>query len=151
MENHQRIRMVDTREYVDTLRGLVEEGREVSLVVAGHSMTPFLVHYRDTIFFKKPDRPLQRGDMVFYQRDSGQYVMHRIVRVRGDVFDIIGDAETEIERGIRRGQIFAVVTRVRRKGRMLTHGSFWWEFFEHVWLHMIPLRRIISAAYEKFK
>ena len=85
-------RFVDTAEYVGVLRGLVEEGHEVSMLVSGSSMSPFLIHLRDTIYFKKPERPLRAGDMVFYQRDSGQYVMHRILRVRGDAYDIIGDA-----------------------------------------------------------
>ncbi|MBQ4608162.1 MAG: S24/S26 family peptidase [Clostridia bacterium] len=133
------------------LKGLVEEGKEVSIIVTGSSMNPFLIHQRDTVFFRRPDRPLRRGDIVFYQRDNGQYVLHRIVRVRGDMFDIIGDAQTEIERGVRREQIFALVTKVKRKGKLIRPGDFWWMFFERVWLRMIPLRRIISVVYGKTK
>ena len=142
-------RWVDTAEYVSVLRGLVEEGHEVSMLVSGSSMSPFLIHLRDTIYFKKPDRPLRAGDIVFYQRDSGQYVMHRILRVRGDVYDIIGDAQTEIERGVRRDQIFAVITRVKRKGRLIGPGDFWWTFFACVWTKLIPLRPLIARAYAR--
>lgn len=70
------MKTVDTQEYVSTLRALAEEGHEVSMLIAGSSMTPFLCHLRDRIFFAVPDRPLRRGDMVFYQRASGQYVCH---------------------------------------------------------------------------
>ncbi|MBQ2948874.1 MAG: S24/S26 family peptidase [Clostridia bacterium] len=133
------------------LKGLVEEGKEVSIIVTGSSMNPFLIHQRDTVFFRRPDRPLRRGDIVFYQRDNGQYVLHRIVRVRGDMFDIIGDAQTEIEFGVRREQIFALITKVKRKGKLIRPGDFWWMFFERVWLRMIPLRRIISVVYGKTK
>lgn len=142
-------RLVDTAEYVSVLRGLVEEGHEVSMLVSGSSMSPFLIHLRDTIYFKKPDRPLRAGDIVFYQRDSGQYVMHRILRVRGDVYDIIGDAQTEIERGVRRDQIFALITRVKRKGRLIGPGDFWWTFFARVWTKLIPLRPLIAWAYAR--
>ena len=145
------LRFVDARAYIGMLKGLVEEGKEASIIVTGSSMNPFLIHQRDTVFFRRPDRPLRRGDIVFYQRDNGQYVLHRIVRVRGDMFDIIGDAQTEIERGVRREQIFALVTKVKRKGKMILPGDFWWVFFERVWLRMIPLRRAISAAYGKFR
>ena len=48
-------KIIDTKEYVSTLRELVEEGREVSMRVEGSSMVPFLVHERDYIFFKKPE------------------------------------------------------------------------------------------------
>ena len=142
-------RLVDTVEYVGVLRGLVEEGHEVSMLVSGSSMSPFLIHLRDTIYFKKPDRPLRAGDMVFYQRDSGQYVMHRILRVRGDAYDIIGDAQIEVERGVRRDQIFAVITRIRRKGKLIGPGDFWWTFFARVWTKLIPLRPLIARAYAR--
>lgn len=145
------LRFVDARAYIGALRELAEAGEEVSLTVTGSSMSPFLIHHRDTVFFSKPDRPLRRGDIVFYQRDGGQYVMHRILRARGDVFDIIGDAQTEIECGVRRDQIFALITKVKRKGKLIRPGDFWWMFFERVWLRMIPLRRIISVVYGKTK
>ena len=142
-------RLVDTAEYVGVLRGLVEEGHEVSMLVSGSSMSPFLIHLRDTIYFKQPDRPLRAGDIVFYQRDSGQYVMHRILRVRGEVYDIIGDAQTQIERGVRRDQIFAIITRVKRKGKLIGPGDFWWTFFARVWTKLIPLRPLIAWAYAR--
>ena len=146
MENMYR-RRVDTKEYVDVLRGLTEEGKEVSMLVAGSSMNPFLIHYRDTFFFSKPQRPLRRGDMVFYQRESGQYVMHRILRVKPEGLYIVGDAQTEIEGPVRPEQVFAVITRVKRKGKMIGPSDFWWKFFEGPWLCLLPLRRIIMRLY----
>ena len=74
-------RTVDTYEYVSVLKELVEQEKEVSLLIAGNSMSLFLVHQRDTICFRKPDKELRRGDMVFYQRENGQYIMHRIYKV----------------------------------------------------------------------
>ncbi len=140
---------VDTREYVSMLRDLVEDGHEVSLLIAGGSMSPFLVHHRDTIFFKKPDRPLRRGDMVFYQRLSGQFVMHRIYKVKHDAYYMVGDAQRRIEGPLQRQQIFALVTRVCRKGKTLVPGDFWWEFFEHVWIRIVPFRDWIGRVYAK--
>lgn len=141
------MKQVDTREYVSVLKGLVEEGHEVSLLIAGSSMSPFLIHQRDYIYFKQPDRMLKKGDMVFYQRDSGQYVMHRILRVKEDGYYIVGDAQQEVEGPVRRDQIFALITKVQRKGKWLEPGDLVWEFFEHVWIHMIPLRGITIKAY----
>ena len=50
-------RVVDTREYVSVLKELSDEGKVVSMRIAGSSMSPFLCHNRDYIFFTKPDRP----------------------------------------------------------------------------------------------
>ncbi len=143
------MKVVDTREYVGMLKELTEEGREVSMLIAGSSMSPFLIHERDMIYFKKPDRELKKGDMVFFQRRSGQFIMHRIWKVRPEGYYIVGDAQTQIEGPVERDQIFARITKVRRKGKWLEPGDFWWEFFEHVWLHMIPLRHVLMRWYAK--
>lgn len=143
-------RVVDTREYVSVLREIAESGKVVSLRIAGNSMSPFLVHGRDYIYFTKPDRELKSGDMVFYQRWNGQYVMHRIYKKKPEGYYIIGDAQTEIEGPVAGEQIFARIIRVQRKGRILQPGDFWWEFFEHVWIRMVPLRRTAVSLYAAF-
>ena len=140
-------RVVDTNEYVSVLRELAEEGRVVSMLIAGSSMSPFLCHNRDYIYFTKPDRELRRGDMVFYQRDTGQYVMHRIYKRKKEGYYMVGDAQTQIEGPLRGDQIFARIIKVKRKGRIIEPGNFWWEFFEHVWIRIIPLRKVIEKLY----
>lgn len=144
------MRTIDTREYISALRELTEQGKEVSLLISGNSMSPFMVHQRDTICFKKPDRELKKGDMVFYQRVNGQFIMHRIWKVKEDGFYIVGDAQQEIEGPVKREQIFAVVTKVKRKGKWIEPGNFWWEFFEHVWINIVPFRRYVRAGYTVF-
>ena len=140
-------RVVDTNEYVAVLRELAGEGRVVSMLIAGSSMSPFLCHNRDYIYFTKPDRELRRGDMVFYQRDTGQYVMHRIYKRKKDGYYMVGDAQTQIEGPLRGDQIFARIIKVKRKGRIIEPGNFWWEFFEHVWIRIVPLRKVIEKLY----
>lgn len=141
------MKVVDTREYVSVLRELVQEGREVSIIVAGNSMSPFLVHQRDTVWFRAPEQELCVGDIVFFQRKNGQFVMHRICKVEPEGYYIVGDAQLEIEGPVRREQIFAVITKVQRKGKWVYPGDFWWDFFAHVWLRIIPFRRIIIRMY----
>ena len=53
------MKQVDAREYIGILRELTEEGRQVSLIVAGNSLAPFLIHGRDTVWFEKPKCPLK--------------------------------------------------------------------------------------------
>lgn len=135
--------MVDSQAYLSTLRSLVEEGHEVSMVITGSSMSPFLVHGRDAVYFGKPHRPLRRGDIVCYRRSDGSFVVHRIYKVTSQGYYLIGDAQTVIEGPLSETQIFALVKKVRRKGQWLEPGCFWWEFFAHTWLSLIPLRRFI--------
>lgn len=85
--------------------------------------------------------------MILYRRRNGKYILHRICRVHPDCFDLIGDAHTIIEPGILPEQVLAVVRTVRRKGKLLKKGDFWWDFFAGFWLGIIPLRSVIRRIY----
>lgn len=143
------MKLIDTTTYIDELRKLVEDGKEVCMIISGSSMSPFLIHRRDSIYFSKPspDRPFKKGDMVFYQRTDGAYVMHRIYKIKGEDFYMIGDAQVDIEGPLKEEQIFALITKVKRKGKIIKPGDFWWWFFEYVWLKLIPLRPYIVKLY----
>lgn len=143
------MRELDTREYISTLRELVREGHDVSLIVSGSSMSPFLIHHRDTIIFGPVDKPLHRGDMVFYERPTGQFVMHRVRRVRPEGLYLIGDAQTQTEGPLDSSRVFAIVKAVRRKGRLLDDKSRVWRFFATIWLMVIPFRPLIIRLYRK--
>lgn len=117
------------------------------LVITGNSMSPFLIHGRDTVYLSRLTRPARRGDMLLYQRENGNYVLHRVFKATPESLTMIGDAQTVLEPGIRREQVIAIVTRVERKGKPLVPGSFWWDFFEKIWIRIIPLRREIQRLY----
>ena len=117
------------------------------LVISGSSMNPFLTHGRDTVYLSRLTRPVRRGDMLLYRRENGSYVLHRVYRALPESLTMIGDAQTILEPGIRREQVIAIVTRVERKGKPLGPGSFWWRFFEKIWIWIIPLRRVAERLY----
>lgn len=145
MEHKRKVLPPET--LMEPLLALLEEAEYVPLVISGGSMMPFLVNGRDTVYLSRITRPLKRGDMVLYRRDNGAYVLHRIYRVEPEGFCLVGDAQTVTEKGIRPEQVLALVSAVRRKGKVLRPGSFWWDFFEKVWIRLLPLRRGIMAAY----
>ena len=144
----RRTKCVDTAQLLSAYRELLPQVDTLPLLISGSSMTPFLVHGRDTVFLSAVRRPLKVGDMVLYQRDSGAYILHRICALEGeDRFTIVGDAQTVREPHVRRDQIFGLVVRVERKGKIQAPGTFWWEFFEKAWVRMIPIRPLFSRAY----
>lgn len=141
------MREIDTKAYLSTLREMVKEGHDVSLIISGSSMAPFLIHHRDTIIFGPIERPLKRGDMVFYERPSGQFVMHRIRWVKPEGLYLIGDAQTETEGPLDPDRVFAIVKQACRKGEWINESCKLWQFFATTWLRVIPLRRIIMKMY----
>ena len=145
------MKIIDTKEYVSVLKEQVEEGREAVMRIAGNSMYPFLAHERDYIAFQAPDRELRKGDMVFFQRMDGTYVMHRICKCTPEGYYLIGDAQTQMEGPVKREQIFARITKVQRKEKWLTNGNLLWEFFEKIWIRIIPWRRKLIRLYGIFR
>lgn len=151
MEIRERLNIVSPDLVMEQLLKLLEETPAVPLVVSGSSMTPFLAPGRDTVYLSAMSEPPKPGDVVLYRRDNGRYVLHRILRVNRASYTMIGDAQSIAEPGIRRDQFLAVVTAVRRKGKLLRRGSFLWVFFEKVWIRLIPLRPLIRGTYDAIK
>lgn len=140
---------VAPEQLLETYRQLLweENAGPLPLVVTGNSMSPFLIHGRDRVWLARPDRPVHRGDILLYRRKNGMYVLHRVYAVEAGAFIMVGDAQTKLEKGIQQKQIIAVVTKAERKGKMLTPGCFWWDFFERVWVRIPTLRRTIHRLY----
>ena len=147
MERHQRVMQPEIllEEYRQLLND--ENITALPLVISGNSMSPFLVHGRDTVYLSRLDRPAKRGDVLLYKRESGAYILHRVYKVGKDSYTMVGDAQTQLEQGIRQDQIIAIMTSALRKGKLQKKGSFWWEFFEKLWIRIIPLRPILTKIY----
>lgn len=144
-------RVVAPAVLIEEYRQLLREGAEsLPLVISGNSMSPFLIHGRDMVYLSALNRPPRRGDALLYQRRNGSYVFHRVYRVTDEGLTMVGDAQTFLEREIREDQIIAVMTAATRKGKNILPGSFWWIFFEKIWIRMLPLRRSVHGLYTLF-
>lgn len=142
---------IGTHEYLTVLKCMVEDGHEVSMPVSGNSMAPFIRDGRDRVYFKSPIKPLKIGDIVFFQRKGGQYVLHRICRVKDSSYYIIGDAQNEVEGPIAENQVFAIVTKVERNGKIVHPGNLGWEFYAKIWARVIKLRQPIRRIHSVLK
>ena len=135
---------IDTKEYVAALKEMVEQGMEVSMTVSGTSMEPFLIHGRDRIYFQKPEGTIKKGDMVFFQRKTGEYVMHRVMKVRNHQYYLAGDHQTFLEGPIEKTQIFAKVVSVERAGVWITEKEHIWKFYANWWRRLFWVRKVAN-------
>ena len=110
----------------------------------GDSMYP-LIKPRDLLVIKKVTAPLKKNDIPLYKRDSGQYVLHRIVKIKNGEYYICGDNRAFIERGITDRHIIGVLTDIVREGRTIPVNSP--EFKSYV--KLLPLRRSIIRIKNK--
>lgn len=136
---------VDTREYVSHLKQLLEDGNEVVVPIAGRSMEPFLRDQRDRVLLKRPADCPGIGDIVFYQRESGQYVLHRIYKKTADGWYMMGDHLTEPEGPVMTDAIFAVAAEVERNGRWIMTDAFSWRIAGTLWRLLYPFRASVRT------
>lgn len=138
--------LLDTTEYLDTVCQLLSDGQhQVTVPVTGGSMVPFL-HSGDTAFLDPLPPKLRRGDIVLYRRANGDYVLHRICRIRRDgSFVMVGDAQQRLEILPSRDMIHGFVGSVRHKDQLLTPKSFRWQLYRHIWLWLLPCRHFLMA------
>ena len=149
MDNH--VKVLPAEELLPQLLELLEHTSAVPLTVTGSSMTPFLQPERDTVYLKKQDAPIKKGNIVLYKRQNGQYILHRVYRAAPEELQLIGDGQTGIEPGISPKSVIAVVDAVRRNGKLLKPGHPVWFFYEKLWLNMIPLRPRIRGLMQRLK
>ena len=141
------LRVLPPEELMEQLLSLLDVAQQVPLVISGSSMYPFLHHRRDTVYLSKVTAPVKRGDMILYRRPGGQYVLHRVIRVGQGSYDLLGDRQTAIEPGVPESRVLAIVTAVRRDGKLLKPGSFLWSFYEKCWIRLIRLRPWLIRGY----
>lgn len=119
----------------------MQSGGVARLVVTGDSMYPTFRNRKDVVYLSPVLRELKKKDLILYKRESGQYVLHRIVsRPKNGEFVCCGDNQWEKE-PVSARQVIALVTGFRRKGKEQTPRSIRYRIWVAVWVGLFPLRR----------
>ncbi len=129
-------------ELMPLIKEYISAGTDVRLHVSGISMTPILHDKRDTVVLSKPDK-IKKYDIVLHQRENGQYIMHRIIKKRGDVLTIAGDFEIEKEYPVYTDAVIAKVTSFVRNGKSYTPNDFVIRLYSFIWVLIFPFRYMV--------
>lgn len=122
------------------LRVQMDHGSGASLTITGASMLPMLRDHRDSVELAVVTAPLKKGDLPLYRRESGQYVLHRIVGVTDkNEFICCGDNQWEPET-VAEGQIMAVVKGFTRAGKSYTVSHKGYQIYVWLWVGLFPIR-----------
>lgn len=127
-------------EYDSLIKEVIESGGEFRMYPKGVSMLPILRQGKDSVVLVKPVFPLSRGQIIFYQRKNGQYVLHRIVGIRKDGYVLCGDNQTYKEEGITQNMIIAVVNKIYRGDKEVSQTVC--KIYEFLWRPFIIRRGI---------
>ena len=103
-----------------TFEDILNTKGELIYTNVGDSMFP-LIQPRDLLIIKKWDgAPLKKYDIPLYKRDSGQYVLHRVIKVRKHDYVLCGDNRHWKETGITDRHILGVLTAIVRNGETIS-------------------------------
>lgn len=137
---------------------LAEQGKLV-YTNTGISMLPLLREHRDILVIApKPEGRLKLWDVPLFKRDSGQYVMHRVLWVRKHDYVLCGDNQYILETGITDRHIIGVLEGVVRDGKMLPirptkehpHVPFRYRLYVFLWCFFFPIRAVlVKLEYRK--
>ena len=87
----------------------------------GVSMLPLLREGRDVMIIERPNGRLKKYDVPLYRRGD-DYVLHRIIKVKPDGYDIIG---------------------IIRDGKEYSLDSFTYKLYYHLWCDFLYIRILL--------
>ena len=96
--------------FINLLLKTIEEDKVFVMPINGTSMLPFLDSSKK-VKLKKVES-LKKGEMYFYKRENGQYVLHRLIKIKKYNLIFRGDNQFINENGIKESQIIAKVVEI---------------------------------------
>ena len=129
---------------------LARDGRLIYTSV-GDSMLPLIREGRDLLVIEPPKGRLKKYDVPLYKRDSGQYVLHRVLQVRKDGYVLCGDNRWSRETGVTDRQVIGVLTAVIRDGREIPLTDRRRRLYARLWCGLFPLRALVLKGIHESK
>ncbi|MBR5508047.1 MAG: S24 family peptidase [Clostridia bacterium] len=128
------------------VKAVLSEGKSAKLKVTGFSMYPLLRSITDCVLLEKAEN-LKKYDIVLFERDDGTYILHRIIKKKGDILTIAGDNETKKEYGVKTSSCIGRVTSFWRKDKCYCVDVWWHKIYERLWLCVFPVRKPLVKIY----
>lgn len=129
-----------------------EELREHGRLVyrnKGVSMLPMLRQDRDLMVIEsRPSGEYKKYEVVLYKKDD-QYILHRILKVLPDGYEICGDHNWRKDPVVKKEQILGVLTSFVRDGKEISTDAFLYKSYVHLWCDVFPVRAFLLRARRK--
>ena len=141
-------RFVALDELMPLFKESLSRGQTVRFMPRGISMLPLIREGKDSVTLSSITQPLRKYDIVLYQRDNGKYILHRIIKV-SDTITCVGDNQVQVETGLRRDQMIAVVVAYSREGKVHSVKELRYKLYCRVWHCCWLVRRVLSKVKRK--
>jgi hypothetical protein len=140
--------VVPLRDILPLIEEKLAAGGEAVITVKGSSMNPFYVDGKTAVTLAKPKADPKRLDVVLYETETGNHVLHRIVGVRGEFLLIEGDGLRRRE-CVHRRKVIAAVTTYRNGAKTTGENDPRHRFRVRLWLLLRPFRHVLLALWRR--
>lgn len=107
--------MIKVEAFYPLILEAFEKDQTFSFPIKGISMQP-LFHTDDLIEIAKFDS-VHVGDIFLYRRENGQFVVHRVRRIKNEEYTFVGDHQAVEEPGILSSQLIGKVISYKKQGK----------------------------------
>lgn len=139
-------RRVESVEKMEQLMPLLREclaaGQSIRFFPRGVSMMPMLREGIDSVVLSPVPERLKKYDLPLYQRENGQYILHRVISV-GENYTCMGDHQFVPETGIHQSQMLGVVTEFYRGDKKHDVQEPGYRIYCRLWYHTRRVRRFV--------
>lgn len=140
---------ISADEWMPLIQEYLKERKQYKISPSGSSMCPFIVGGRDEVVLSSLPTRLKKGDVVWYRRENGIHVLHRIYRIQNQEYYMVGDNQTEVEGPLCQNQILGFVTQIYRKNKVINCDSYWYRLVTLLWLWLRPFRPIVLYVIQR--
>lgn len=144
-------KQVKIADIYDVMVEMLANGGKVTFDPKGISMLPTIHNSGDKVELSPVNGSLKKYDLPFYKRENGQFVLHRIVGINDDgTYNMCGDNQWQIEKGINNEQIIGVVSVIYRGKTVIDcNNSNLYKLYVRLWVAIMPLRHLFIGGSRK--
>ena len=123
-------------------RKLAHEGIDIPIQITlnGHSMEPFIKYQKDTVTIIPINKNIKCGDIVLFQRNDGQYVVHRVFKIKESKVQTLGDGCLSPDAWIYRSNIVGKIIKIKKNKITVNTDTSLSRCFGIVWMKLLFIR-----------
>ena len=136
--------------FFDEIVELVEAGSRVKIRARGNSMLPLIRHGKDNVTLQSVnEHSFRKGSLLLVRMPGGSYILHRLIRCRGEELLLRGDGNLSLTETCKRSNVVAEAVEVDRGNKSIVKGSLRWNMYHILWPRNPFMRRVALAVYRR--
>ncbi len=120
----------------------LENGGSAVFCIHGTSMLPLLKDGKDSVRLIKPISKPKKYDIIFYRRENGAFVLHRIVGIKNGCYICRGDNQIENEFPVKNDWVIGILTDYTKKGKWISAKTFKQFIYSRIQVNTVFYRRL---------